>query len=355
MADETQDLSINDMLRELSTDAPASDPAPPPEPPAEVENPATPEPQKTSDTPAQDETQPAPGADTAKETQEPKGDEKPKFAPKDNLPKGVQKVIDKAKWEQHEAERKAEAAEREAEELRQRLEAIQAPAKPASEEPPKPEEKPSPTKPAFQFDEPKPQAPNKDDFELIDDLLVANQKYAEELAEWSAKKAVAESNFQAAERAKQATAQRAFQQAHEVWTKRVDEVAKTNPVIQEAIKEVGPFLTSAGQQALIMKSEVGPDILLYLKEHPDETMAMARMGHPTPIAYALGRIEQKILASKQAPNPKPETPPDEELTPPPKVAGGQTAAPKAVDLNDPELSTADWQSEVKRQLEAASQ
>lgn len=370
MADEAKALTIEDMIGMLSTDqaqpslsaaepeAKADAPAASESTPApEVEaQPASPESESSQDSQGE-QSDSASGAGQTQETQEQKQEEK-KFTPKekDEVPAGVQKRIDKAIWEKHEAERKAEAALREAEELKKRLEEKdQASGKPASGEPPK--EKP-PEKPAFQFAEAKPERKvvKQDDFETIDEYLnardEASAEYQEKLAEWRYRREKAED----AEREMQAIQQRELQELQGTWSTKIQEFEKAEPKIRESINAVGPFLTQAGQSEFIMKSAVGPQMVDYIAKHQDEWIPIAKTGDPRNVAYELGKLEAR-LTKQSPPQSAPKTKPDKPngILPEPVLSvGGKSAPAKGVDLSDPKTSMEDFQREFARQLEASN-
>ncbi len=366
MADELKEVSIQEMQAMLSEDPPAPQPkndltvTPDPEKSAAEAKPASPEAQPKPEISAEekalegDHAASESGSDK-KETQEPKGEpKKPKgqFAPKEKKPEeadAVQKRINKAIWEKHDAERKREAAEREAADLRKKLEEkSQASGEPATS--PKEEDKP-----AFQFDEPEPQLdlPSQDDYETLDDYLLARDqaqaKYTRELASWQYRRDRAQD--QAQQKAEAAERQKA--EANAKFGDRILAYAQKNPQIHEALSRVGPFLNDAGQADFIMNSEVGLDIVGYLNEHAEETLQLARSGNRDIVSRALGRIEERLLSTGKAPNPNPDTP-FEELPEPPKVVGGKSTPASGVDLSDPKVSMDDWGKEFRRQLEAAS-
>ncbi len=298
---------------------------------------------------------PAPGtgeADKAKPSQEqeqkPEAGSKKQFEPKEGeVPEGVQKRINKAIWEKHEAERRAQEAQREAEDLKRKLaEKDQASGKPAAAE--------AAAKPAAGFAEPE---PKEDDFESYG-------AYTKALSSWQYRKdAFEDRQARAAEEAK-AKAEDAKRQAAEAgqklttdWNQRVAKVAESNPAIGPAIEQVGPFVTQAGQADLIMQSEVGPEIVLYMHEHAEETLGVAKTGSEVQLARYIGRIEAKLLAQKEgsAPAPKQKTEPVNKPLPEPIApVGGKNSPPAAIDLNDPKISQKDFREEFDRQLRAVA-
>jgi hypothetical protein len=370
MADENKELTIEEMAGMLSDNPPA--------PPAEAkkegalpageskEEPAGPpaeaQPASQSAEAGDENTSSESGTDTATDNQEPKKNEdqpKGKFAPKEGKepPEGVQKRINKAIWEKHEADRKREAAEREAAELRKKLEEKdQAPGKPAGSDH-SPSVKPATTS---GFTEPEPQPPNEDDYETMSDLMKAQAKYAKDSAAWVTRKTLFEADQRTKadeSRRQQDEASRQQVEADRRWTERVTSYAGKNPHINEALNHVGPFLTQAGQADFIMESSVGLEIVEYLHDHAAEAIELAKSGDPVKVARAIGRIEAEILGSRKAPptnNPDTSLENHDALPDPIRPVGGRSAALGAIDLSDEKTSMEDWSREFKRQIEAAS-
>ena len=359
------EVTIEQMAEMLSDEKPAA-PAVPAEqkPPAEpagdaaqsgdaetkadaVEKPASPD-EKGDDKPSES------GADTKRNSEEPKeGEEKSKgkFTPKPEAPDAVQKRINKAIWEKHEADRRREAAEREAAELRKKLEENnQAPGKPAAAA--------TADKPATaNFTEPEPPPPKEDDFDTLNDFLKAHATHIKELSAWQYRKERFEDRqriqAEESERA-QSEREKAAAEASAKWTERVVKYAEAKPQINEALSHVGPFLTQAGQADYIMQSEVGLEIVAYLHDHAEEAIKMAQTGDPIAIARGLGRIEAQILSSRTSQKPNPETlSPDTELPDPVAAVGGRATPSKGVDLSDESISMEDFSREFRRQIEAA--
>ena len=288
--------------------------------------------------------------DKPKETQEPtKEEKKGKFEPKEpEVPEGVQKRLNKMTWEKHEAERKAQQAAREADELRKKLaEKDQASGKPAE------------VKPAANFTEAEPVEPKEEAFDVYGDYLKAYTKYTDAHALWITRKDRFE--YQAQEKAEQQRVQaektqreaaERQQAASKTWNERVVKLAEKEPDMHEAIDEVGQFLTKTGNAELIMESELGPEIVLYMYRHPDDTLKIAETGNAGQIARFIGRIEAQLTAASSTPAPKTEAP-VKPLPEPIKPVGGGASPTKAVDLSDPKTSFDDFKKEAGRLIEAA--
>lgn len=365
MANEQKEPTIAELKGMLSSDGPVI-PQPketaPPEPEkkeaAVVSTPPASPAENKLEPPKGDKPESASGADEKKEAQESKPEEKPedkkgKFEPKDeDLPEGVQKRINKAIWEKHNAERLAEQARNEAAELRKQLELKdQAPGKPA----PAPEA----AKPAtqFQFNEPEPQRVkvSQDDYDTIEEYLDAQSDQDTQFHDAHAQWAVKKTQYEAFMRNRQQEQLRQQTEMQSNWQQKIATLLPTDKGLETAIGNVGPLLSAAQLDHLIMQSDVGPEVLKYMDEHGEDTMAVAKTGNRERLASYVGRIEGIILSSKPkaTPIPKPETP-TPELPEPPRVAGGQTNASKGIDLNDPKISMSDFAREARRQLETGA-
>ena len=373
MADEPKDPSFEEMRAMLSGTEPAK-PQPaadnalaaakpaaePAKPAAEEPKPATPEP-KPEAKPAEGEKpkgeeHPASGTgDKETQEQEPKGEKDKKFEKKAAPDPETQKEINRAVWRKHQLEREAREKQAELDRINRELEEkkAQASGKPATGA--------QPEKPATGFTEAEPVEPQEDKFESYGDYLKAHQKFTDEHALWVVHKdrfeyearQTAERQRTEAESQKRQAAE-SQQKAAEAWNKRVATTAEKSPDIAEAIDNVGPFLTQAGQADLIMQSDVGPEIVLYLHQHPDETMKLAQSGNPLVIARELGRIEARISQpASAAPAPQPKSEPLKPLPEPVAAVGGKSSPPAGIDLSDEKVSMEDWKAEAKRQIEAA--
>jgi len=128
------------------------------------------------------------------------------------------------------------------------------------------------------------QKPKKEDFPDDPD------KFAEKLAEWAAKKAVADhEKAQAEERAK---AQRERVQA--TWMDRISAIKQEVPDFVEKIQKSEVAFSDEMRDA-IMESEVGPRILLHFAENPQEAEKINRLTLGK--AYiALGKLEAILSA-----------------------------------------------------------
>lgn len=329
---------------------------------AEAEKPA--EPAVAKEEPESEKKEPEPGAgkeEPKPEESKEKEEEKPKgkFEPKEEkVPEGVQKRINKMTFEKHQAERDKEALARENAELRAKLDSTQATDKPATEKSDKPASAAAPA----------PVKPKQDDFETIEEYLDARDKYIlalQETKQRQLEESIRQREVEAQQREAKQKLEQQEQELAKSWGERVAETAKDHPEILEVVNgQLGKFIggdPDTGWKGLpgvadsIRRSEVGPEIMLYMQEHAEETVKAANPGSEIEFAKYVGRVEAQILSSKPTPKSKTtEIPRSKDLPPPPKVAGGQTNAPKGIDLNDDKTSFEDWRREAIRELTAAS-
>lgn len=219
-----------------------------------------------------------------------------KDAPAQRQNKGVGKRINELTREKYEAIRRAEAAERRAQELEQGRARDN---KPASEQ--KPVEG-KPTLADFGFDQ---------------------EAYLDALADWRVNQRLSERDSQEQVRQKQVQQQQRQQQFHD----RLSKFETDNPGKWEAATKA-PINFTEPMLEVIANSEVGPQIAVYLAENLDRADDISRMT-PYAAAAALGRIEASMSAVKPA-------------TPP--------APPKTVTKAPPPPSTVQGSSVVRKDL-----
>lgn len=292
------------------------------------------------------------GTDATQEGKDQPRDKEGKFKPKDDgePPPGVKKAISKAIWEKHNAERERDTARRENEELKRKLALKdQAPEKPAEK---------SAEKSAPAFAEPEPDA--KDTAKYPEGQY--DPKFIKDLTSWQNWKDRFEARQQdEADREKQRRdeAQRTEKASRRTlekgWMDRVAGIEEAHPEIHEAIDNVGPLLTVSNQADMVMEAERGPEIILYMHEHPEETMKVAQHGTPGAVARYIGKIEAELGIAGAKPPAKEltPTPPKQRLPEPVAPVGGSSTPPKAVDLNDEKISQKQFREEFDRQLKAA--
>lgn len=230
----------------------------------------------------------APAAEEPKKDEPAKADAKPeekkedKPAPKKAEPTKEQKqqalnerfseMAEKRKAAEALAEKEKaarEAAERERDELRAKL------------TPPKPEE-------------PKDAPPKRDAF-------ASDEEYLDALTEHRVQKALAERDRKAYEDQQK----RQAEQRTEAWQKRVAELKAETPDYDERLATSTVRVSVEAGQA-IMDSDVGPRIILFLADNPEEAERIGKL-NVAGMLKAIGRIEAKIeadLAAKKTPEKK---------------------------------------------------
>lgn len=190
-------------------------------------------------------------------------DEKPK---EPEIPKGVQRRIDRAVRQKYEAEARVKLLEERLNAFEQRQVA------------------PTPSK----SDD---SAPTIDKFDNFDDYVAAK-------AEYIAKKQI-ESTL--TEREKRQVAEReetARKQTVESWSKRVAQATAEMPDFEDVLSSSDVPMTSVMQDA-IMESDIGPKLAYYLASNPDEASKISQLSPIRAIA-ALGRLEERLENQKPA-------------------------------------------------------
>jgi hypothetical protein len=245
------------------------------------------------------------------------GGKKPDAKP-DTTPAGVQKRIDKAVKAQREAERRAEALEAK---LAETTESRPAPAKAAEIAPP------------VKAPEGKPDAKNFDTYEAFNEALVDWKLAASRAAD-----AKTDSDRKAAEAGIARGA---------AWTKRV-EAAKELPALadfDDVLAKAAKLPISEAMHLAIFESDRGPELAYHLASNPEEATRIAQLA-PLAAARELGKIEASLPSATAKPAAgKP-------LPKPPAQAGGGHA-PREIDLNDENLSQAQFAREFRKRLKAA--
>lgn len=192
------------------------------------------------------------------ETQEEVKEEKPKEPAE--LPKGVQRRIDRAVRAKYEAEARTKM-------LEERLAALETRSAPPQQR---------------QVDN---SEPTLDKFENFDEYVAAK-------AEWIAERKINET-LTARERAQMAAQQeRAQREMAGTWQDRITKATAEMPDFEDVLASSDVPMTDAMQQA-IMESEVGPRLAYYLASNPEEARQLAVMS-PIGQIRALGRIEAKL-------------------------------------------------------------
>jgi hypothetical protein len=115
---------------------------------------------------------------------------------------------------------------------------------------------------------------------------------------------------------------------HTTWEAKSQTFAKDNPDFEDAIANIGPMVTRAGLADIVKESAVGPEMVLYLYQHPEEVARMGACKTQVALARELGKLEAQ-LSTPVTPTPTPAA--KKPLPKPPaSVGGGQ---PATVDLD----------------------
>lgn len=271
--------------------------------------------------------EPAPAADDV--TDAPEGEEAapadpaPAAVPSDStVGKTVQGRIDEITRKRREAERRAEASERDRDYWRDQAQRNnQEPSRPADASA-TPQLK---TLADFEFDEGKYQAY----------LFGEAETRAEKRAVEAARKLLAE------QQSKESTQKRTTS-----FKQREREFSKENPdYFDRAYDKTLPFTEAMVEAAT--DSEEGPAILFYLSNNPDIADQISQMS-PYAAAREIGMIQANLVAERKKP---PERVASKAPPPVPKIEGSADAAlPKSLD--DPTLSDAEYNNRRRKQIAA---
>jgi hypothetical protein len=223
--------------------------------------------------------------------------EKPVTTPPAEEP--VQKRIDKLTWQARQAERDRDFW---------RAQAQQTPAQPAAE----PETPKEPPKLAdFDFDE------------------VAYQKAVTEHV-------TAEAARQVREEFRKEQEQLTTKQRREAFLKRESAFAAKHEDYLEKTRDPSLPITTTMVE-LLQDTETGPEVFLYLANHPDEATRIAEMDDKA-AARAIGRIEAKLEVPPASPAPVPAPKPVSKAPPPPPKIEAATEPSISKSWNDPTLT-----------------
>ncbi len=277
------DPSISDLRTFLASDEPAAEPA------AETtEIPVAAGDEKTVE--GKPETQPASEAAVEK--------------PEDKHESAIDKRFRKLAQQRDEARQRAEKAERE---LAAKSTQPGPAAQPVTE-----------AQPATATTKPAPPDPSKWTG-TWEELEAAKLDYVEKLTDWKAGER---------ERAQQTRERQAQAQTlHKTWEQKSEAFGKDNPDFEEAIQNIGPKVTQAGVADLIKESPVGPEMVLYLHQHPEEAARMGQCKTQVSLARELGKLEAQL----SAPVSNTTAPAKAKLPKPPTSVGA--GSPASVDLD----------------------
>jgi hypothetical protein len=223
--------------------------------------------------PAVESKQTNPILDAKPEPEEPKVEaptepEKPK---EPEVPRGVQKRIDRAVREKYQAEARAKM-------LEERLEALER------------RSSPQPLQKATENE------PTIDKYDNFDEYVAAK-------AEFIAKRQI-ESTLSEREKSQMAVKEAAArQQSVDSWTQKVAKATADMPDFEDVIASSDVPMTEVMQQS-IMESDIGPKVAYYLASHPEEATKIAQMP-PIRAVAALGRLEERLETAKAKPTQAP--------------------------------------------------
>jgi hypothetical protein len=269
------------------------------------------------------ESEPASGTD---DTQERGADgkfksPKPESETEENDTPGVKKRIGKALQKQREAEQRASEAERKLAEFQGSRPAAESgkPAQPAAE---KPNDKPV-----------------LKDYETY-------EAFNEDLVKWTVEQREAEREIKK-RAADQQTAQRQLDKAHG------DRIAAAKEKYSDWDEKIGTLTVPISQELhnAIVESELGPEVVYYVANHPEEGDRISKLSPARQIAE-FGKLEARIEAASAPSGTKTEKRPLPRAAA--NVGGGSSSAGKEPNLSDPNLPMAAFKREVGRRLKRAA-
>lgn len=255
------------------------------------------------------------------EDEDPEEEEEP--APKPKGKKSAEERIREVVSKQRQAERERDAERAEKEELRRRIEQLEA----AKETPAKPEAQ-TPAGKEFGLVEPDPDALNEDGtpkylLGSMDPAYMRDINRYDRAVERAYEKQVAE------EQAKLNKQQAEEMQLFEEWNGKLTEAEKTSPKIREKAQNLVDTFSDAEPQHMqtiaqtIMQLDNGPSVLEYLADNIDEADRIVKM--PTNKALLqLGRLDGLFVPEEADDTPAP-VKPTKAPPPPAKLSRGSGA------------------------------
>lgn len=201
--------------------------------------------------------------------------------------KGVQKRLDELTRQREDEKRRAEAAEARLDRVLATLER-QAGIQKAQPGEAAPEEDPEPQRPSRHAIA---------DPQAYEDALL---DYAEQRAQWIARKEVRTATAEAEQRLNQSAAEQEQQAAHAAYRARVDE-AKAKIADFDEVAHSPDVQVSIPMAAAILQSENGPLLQYHLGKNPQEAQRIRALAPPLQL-LELGKLEARLTAP---PAPKP--------------------------------------------------
>lgn len=170
-----------------------------------------------------------------------------------------------------------------------------------------------------------------------------NAEYLEALADWKAdQKLKAFEEKQSKERMKSDYQKQQLTVA-EKYQEREKEFAKTVEDYEDVLEEVSDFKPSIGLQECLLTSELGPQLAYNLAKNREE---LERINALSPLAQAreIGKLEAKLA------KPEKEIKKQTKAPPPINPIGSKSSASVKKDINDPNLSQAEYEALRRKQM-----
>lgn len=230
--------------------------------------------------------------------------------------------IDQITAKQKEAERKAEALERELAALRR---------------PPAPDPKPAADAVAdWKRFKALPDAPKLEQFETIEDYTMA-------VGHFIATKSADEREQRHVQQTQQQHDEHEYRELDRAWQTRRDEAFAADPTLAARVIPETPM--SLPMLHAIKISPIGPQLLVYLSDHQDEAQRLSTL-HPALVMRDLGKLEARLEAASSGPAPV--VPAVSHAKPPTKPLGSSPVTNADAEPGD-EASDDEWYRWNQRQ------
>lgn len=209
-----------------------------------------------------------------------------------------------------------------------------------------------PAKPAPATEAPK--KPRAEDFETTDEYLDARD-------EWVKQEAIRDARAET-EKARKADSEKSEQavQAQE-WQEKEAAVQEKHPDYDDVTAQAMSTLRESNTPACyavahaLQISEMGPELLYYFGQHPEEVEALADL-HPTVAILRVGRIEARLAKEEAEGEPGEKPPPPHTRAPKPPTPIKKVSAGKPLDPNDPadaeKMTPEEWAAARNAKLRA---
>ena len=123
-----------------------------------------------------------------------------------------------------------------------------------------------------------------------------DEQFIEDLAGWKADQKISEKLTVREQQASQEAQRRETTQALQTHGQREDALRKTNPEYDALVRNNDDLPISRAMAETIVLSDKGPEVALYLGNHPEESARIASMSYAL-AAKEIGKIEAKLEAS----------------------------------------------------------